>query len=96
MTAQPISGSRVLAGKRVLVTRAAHQAGKLSDGLRALGAEPVEVPVLEIQPPASFESLDRALRALGSYDRLIMTSANTVQALSGPRCCPCIVIEVKG
>ncbi len=73
--------SQPLAGRRVLVTRAAHQAGKLSDGLRALGAEPVEVPVLEIQPPASYEPLDVALRHLGSYDWLILTSANTVYAL---------------
>jgi uroporphyrinogen-III synthase len=36
-----------LLGRRVLVTRAAHQAGKLSEGLRALGTEPVEVAVLE-------------------------------------------------
>ena len=63
MTAQPISGRRVLAGKRVLVTRAVHQAGKLSDGLRALGAEPVEVPVLEIQPPAGYDAIDLALRS---------------------------------
>ena len=53
-----------LAGRRVLVTRAAHQAGKLSEGLRALGAEPVEVPVLEIRPPVSFKPLDAALRQL--------------------------------
>jgi uroporphyrinogen-III synthase/uroporphyrinogen III methyltransferase/synthase len=71
-----------LAGRRVLVTRAAHQAGKLSEGLRALGAEPVEVPVLEIRPPVSFEPLDAALRQLGSYDRLILTSANAVHALT--------------
>jgi uroporphyrinogen-III synthase/uroporphyrinogen III methyltransferase/synthase len=71
-----------LAGKRVLVTRALHQAGKLSDGLRALGAVPVEVPVLEIQPPASFDALDSALRNLDSYDWLILTSANTVRALA--------------
>jgi uroporphyrinogen-III synthase/uroporphyrinogen III methyltransferase/synthase len=70
-----------LAGRRVLVTRAAHQAGKLSQGLRALGAEPVEVPVLEIQPPLDFAPLDRALRSLDSYDWLILTSANTVRAL---------------
>ncbi len=70
-----------LTGRRVLVTRAAHQASKLSEGLRALGAEPVEVPVLEIRPPASFEPLDAALRQLGSYDWLILTSANTVHAL---------------
>lgn len=70
-----------LEGRRILVTRAAHQAGKLSDALRELGAEPVEVPVLEIRPPADFAPLDRALRALNSYDWLIFTSANAVRAL---------------
>jgi uroporphyrinogen-III synthase/uroporphyrinogen III methyltransferase/synthase len=71
-----------LAGKRVLVTRAAHQAGKLSDGLRALGVEPVEVPVIEIRPPEDLRSLDQALSTLDSYDWLILTSANTVRALA--------------
>jgi uroporphyrinogen-III synthase/uroporphyrinogen III methyltransferase/synthase len=71
-----------LAGRRVLVTRAAHQAGKLSEGLRALGAEPVEVPVLEIRPPENIEPLDAALRQLKSYDWLILTSANAVHALA--------------
>jgi uroporphyrinogen-III synthase len=71
-----------LVGKRVLVTRAAHQAGKLSDGLRALGIEPVEVAVIEIRLPQDFASLDRALRSLASYDWLILTSANTVHALA--------------
>ena len=56
-----------LAGRRVLVTRAANQAGKLSEGLRALGAEPVEVPVIEIQPPSDFAPLDRALRELAVH-----------------------------
>jgi uroporphyrinogen-III synthase/uroporphyrinogen III methyltransferase/synthase len=70
-----------LLGRRVLVTRAAHQAGKLSEGLRALGAEPVEIPVLEIRPPANFEGLDAVLRQLDSYDWLILTSANAVRAL---------------
>ena len=71
-----------LAGYRVLVTRAAHQAGKLSDELRALGAEPVEVPVLEIRPPAGYDAIDLALRRLDSYDWLILTSANTVRAFA--------------
>ena len=70
-----------LPGRRVLVTRAAHQAGKLSEGLRALGAEPVEVAVLEIRPPASFDALDAALRQFGSYDWLILSSGNAVRAL---------------
>jgi uroporphyrinogen-III synthase/uroporphyrinogen III methyltransferase/synthase len=72
----------LLTGRRVLVTRAAHQAGKLSEGLRALGAVPVEVPVLEICPPASFEPMDAALNQLDSYDWLILTSANAVRALT--------------
>jgi uroporphyrinogen-III synthase len=75
MTAQP------LANKRILVTRAAHQAGKLSEGLRAAGADPIEVPVLEIRPPGSYDPLDIALRHLYGYDWLILTSANTVRAV---------------
>jgi uroporphyrinogen-III synthase/uroporphyrinogen III methyltransferase/synthase len=71
-----------LAGRRVLVTRAAHQAGKLSERLRALGAEAVEVPVLEIRPPAGHDAIDLALRRLDSYDWLILTSANTVRAFA--------------
>lgn len=73
--------SQPLAGRRILVTRAAHQAGKLSDGLAALGAEPVEVPVLEIRPPEDYAALDRALGDIALYDWLIVTSANTVRAL---------------
>lgn len=70
-----------LDGRRVLVTRSAHQAGRLSEGLRAMGAEPVEVPVLEICPPDDLKPLDRALRQLHSYDWLILTSANAVRAM---------------
>jgi len=66
---------------RVLVTRAVHQAGKLSAALAARGFDPVEVPVLALQPPASYDALDAALRTLGSFDWLIVTSANTVEAL---------------
>ena len=58
-----------------------HQAGKLSEGLRSAGAEPVEVPLLEIRPPISFDSLDAAIRNIHRYDWLILTSANTVRAL---------------
>ena len=70
-----------LTGRRILVTRAVHQAGKLSDALRELGATPVEVPVLEIQPPEDVTPLDSAIRKLDSYDWLILTSANTVRAV---------------
>ncbi|MGB6826661.1 MAG: uroporphyrinogen-III synthase, partial [Terracidiphilus sp.] len=71
-----------LAGRRVLVTRAAHQAGKLSDALRESGAIPVEVPVLEIQPPEDLARLEKAVRELDSYDWIILTSVNAVSALA--------------
>jgi uroporphyrinogen-III synthase/uroporphyrinogen III methyltransferase/synthase len=60
------------------VTRAQTQAGKLSEGLRALGAKAVEVPVIEICPPSSYEGLDAALRRLDHYDWLVFTSMNAV------------------
>lgn len=74
--------SQLLAGRRILVTRGASQAPKLSEGLRALGADPIEVPVLEIRPPVSYEALDAALRNLDSYDWLVLTSANAVRAIA--------------
>jgi uroporphyrinogen-III synthase len=76
-----VGGGLPLTGKRVLVTRAVQQAGKLSEGLKALGAEPVEVPVLEIRPPDSFGPLDEGIGRLSTFDWLVLTSANTVQAV---------------
>ena len=82
--------AQTLQGKRILVTRAAGQTGKLSEGLRALGAIPVEVPVLAIVPPHSFEHLDAAVRTLDRYDWLILTSTNALDALMA-RCVACVV-----
>jgi uroporphyrinogen-III synthase/uroporphyrinogen III methyltransferase/synthase len=65
-------------GRRVLVTRAAHQASKLSEGLRAAGFAAVEVPVLEIRPPKSYDALDLAILRLNTYDWIIFTSGNSI------------------
>jgi uroporphyrinogen-III synthase len=69
-----------LAGRRILITRAPHQASELADRLRALGASPILIATIEIAPPASFAALDSALAALTTYDWLIFTSANAVEA----------------
>ena len=80
--ASPVnSESRSLSGRRILVTRARHQAGKLSAGLAALGAEVIEIPAIEILPPASWEPLNNALRNLPKYQWLVVTSANAVRSL---------------
>jgi len=70
-----------LAGVRVLVGRARHQAGALSTELRRLGATVIEIPFIEIRKPRSFKPLDLALMNLANYDWLILTSANGVEAM---------------
>ncbi len=68
-----------LFGKKIVVTRAQDQAAELSDRLRALGAEPQELPVIALEPPADPAPLDRAIENLASYDWLIFTSVNGVR-----------------
>jgi uroporphyrinogen-III synthase len=75
------NATRPLAGTRILVGRARHQASSLSGGLRSLGASVIEIPFIEIRKPASFQPLDDALKNLKNYDWLILTSANGVEAM---------------
>jgi uroporphyrinogen-III synthase len=74
-TNQPLKGVRVLVG------RARHQAGALSRELRKQGADVLEIPFIEIRHPRSFRPLDAALKNLGAYDWLILTSVNGVEAM---------------
>src|SRR5205085_3300421 len=73
--------SRGLRGVRVLVGRARHQASALSSGLRALGAQVLEIPFIEIRKPRSYRPLDEALVNIQNYDWLILTSVNGVEAV---------------
>ena len=66
---------------RVLVGRARHQASALSVGLRSHGAQVLEIPFIEIRKPHSYKPLDTALKNLNTYDWLILTSVNGVEAL---------------
>jgi len=72
---------RPLAGTRILVGRAKHQAGALSTELRRLGASVIEIPFIEIQKPQSYAELDDVLKNIKTYDWLILTSVNGVEAL---------------
>jgi len=74
---------RPLFGKRVVVTRARAQAGDLSQKLESLGAEVLEFPTIEIRPPEDLGPLDDAIRNLDSFDWLIFTSVNGVDAFLG-------------
>ena len=76
------AGNRPLAGLRVLVGRARHQASALSAGLKALGADVIEIPFIEIRKPRSYAAFDAALKQVADYDWLILTSVNGVEALA--------------
>ncbi|HTX67366.1 MAG TPA: uroporphyrinogen-III C-methyltransferase [Opitutaceae bacterium] len=68
-----------LFGRRVAVTRSREQAGELRRRLEALGAEVVELPLIEIRPVADREETVDILAGLGSYDWIVFTSANGVR-----------------
>jgi uroporphyrinogen III methyltransferase/synthase len=68
-----------LFGQKIVVTRAADQAAELSDRLRALGADPIKLPVIALESPADPAPLDRAIGNLGIYHWLIFTSVNGVR-----------------
>jgi uroporphyrinogen-III synthase len=69
-----------LTGKRILVTRTRHQASELASGLEAVGAVPILIPTIEIVHPPTLPALDSALACIGTYDWLIFTSSNAVEA----------------
>lgn len=68
-----------LFGKRVLVTRARNQASKLSELLGQYGAEPVEMPTIQIEPLPDYARLDKAVQNVGNYHWIVFTSANGVE-----------------
>src|SRR5215213_380573 len=73
---------RPLLGRRVVVTRAREQAGPLVEGLRRLGAVPVEVPVVEVADPSDGGgALGDAAARLATFDWVVLTSANGVDRL---------------
>nr|WP_242664904.1 uroporphyrinogen-III synthase [Geobacillus zalihae] len=67
-----------LAGKTVLVTRGKEQAASFSAKLRAVGAVPVEIPLIAIRPAAP-EEIASMVERLGEYRWLVFTSANAVR-----------------
>ncbi len=72
--------NRPLFGKRVLVTRSRSQASSLSRLLSERGAQPVELPAIDIQPVADTSKLDKAISNLLDYNWLVFTSVNGVEA----------------
>ena len=70
-----------LRGKRIAITRPEGQARELIEHLRTLGAEAIATPTIAIAPLADFTALDAAIAQIATYDWVIATSANGVDAL---------------
>lgn len=71
-----------LIGWRILVTRPSGQAFGLSNPLRDLGAEVIEIPTIEIGSPVNgFGRLEEACLKIDHYDTLILTSVNGAEIL---------------
>ena len=71
---------RPLFGKRILVTRARHQASALSRLLSECGAQPIELPAIDIQAIDNTDELDRAISNLAHYHWILFTSVNGIAA----------------
>jgi uroporphyrinogen III methyltransferase/synthase len=68
---------RPLFAKRIVVTRATQQAQALSEKLRELGADVIEMPATQVAR-LDLAPLREAIRDLSSYQWLILTSQNAV------------------
>jgi uroporphyrinogen III methyltransferase/synthase len=71
--------------KQVVVTRAAHQAAELASLLEASGVVALLYPSIALLPAENTALLDAGIQqaARGEFDWIVLTSANTVLALSG-------------
>ena len=68
-----------LSGCKVVVTRPAELISTMSERLRALGAEVLEVPSIATVPIADNEMLAKAFDQMGWYDWIVLTSPSGVR-----------------
>ena len=71
---------RPLSGKRIVVTRTRKQAGALTEQLRGLGADVIELPTIRIEPPTDLRAFAELVQDAHGYDWIVFTSPNGVNA----------------
>lgn len=72
-----------LFGRRIAVTRSRMQASKLSAALRHLGADVLEMPMIKHAPPEDLRGFAELVQDAHTYEWIIFTSANGVDAFFG-------------
>ena len=73
--------SKPLFGIRILVTRSRTQSSKLKSKLFDLGAEVIELPMIEVTELEDYAELDEALESIRSFNWMFFTSANSVESV---------------
>lgn len=76
---QPSHHASTLAGRNVLVTRAAHQTAALAAEIVQRGGKVAFQPAIEIVGPESWTMIDSLIRNLAEYGRLVFVSSNAVK-----------------
>src|SRR5947209_7205631 len=71
---------RPLSGKRIVVTRTRKQAGALTEQLRGIGADVIELPTIRIEPPTDLRAFAELVQDAHAYDWIVFTSPNGVSA----------------
>jgi uroporphyrinogen III methyltransferase/synthase len=71
---------RPLSGRRIVVTRTRTQAGALTEQLRQLGADVIELPTIRIEPPTDLRAFAELVQDAHGYDWIVFTSPNGVNA----------------
>lgn len=75
--------NRPLLGKRIGITRPEGQADNAIARCLELGAQPVLLPTIRIEPPSDWSAVDAMIPRLGEFDWILFTSVNGVAGLLG-------------
>jgi uroporphyrinogen III methyltransferase / synthase len=74
-----MGATQALAGKRIVLTRAAEDSAEFARALESLGAEIILMPTVAFAPPEDWQKLDAQLRRLDWFDAILFLSKNAVR-----------------
>lgn len=73
------TASKPLTGRTIIITRAEHQSTEFAEMIHQYGGTAVNVPMIEITDPDSWQDCDAAIENIHTYDGIIFTSVNGVR-----------------
>jgi uroporphyrinogen-III synthase len=71
--------TKSLSGRRIVITRPREQAAEWRQKLEMLGANVLELPLIQVRKDVNLETLAEVLTGFGSYEWVIFTSTNGVK-----------------